>query len=90
MTGYGYGPPRPGEGYNVASLVLGLVGVFIPLIGVITAPLAIIFYVAAERSRVSNGMGVTGLILGVLVILGYLAFGLLVLFTPFIASLDAV
>lgn len=65
---------RTGGGLAVTSLVLGIVGivlVFIPIIGYITLPMAIlgvIFGVVGWRGGERKGMAITGTILSVIVL----------------------
>ena len=47
-----------------AALVLGIVGVVLPLIGVIPAILAIIFGALASRRQAGKGMAIAGIVLG--------------------------
>ena len=64
-----YDKPRDkkGEGFGIASLVmggLGIIGVFIPVIGVIPSLLAIIFGILGLKA-IKRGFAIAGLALGI-------------------------
>lgn len=71
--------PRPENGLNVASMVLGILSLIIPFLGLITAPLAVIFAGVVIRRHEQNGMGIAGLVTGIVAIVGYLTW-IIVLF----------
>jgi Domain of unknown function (DUF4190) len=69
-------PGSPGSGIAVTSLILGIVGVFIP---VILSVLAIIFggvgiNNANSRGASGKGMAIAGLVLGILGTLGWIGY----------------
>jgi hypothetical protein len=74
---------------SIAAMVCGIVGILLPVSGIILSPLAIIFGVIGIRrtSRDSElkgrGMAITGLVLGILMVL----FGLVVITIAILLSL---
>lgn len=69
--GGSYYPPQPepqkGNGFGIASLVCGIVGLF--LFSIVLGPLAIIFGgVALNRREKTKGLGIAGLVLGIIVV----------------------
>lgn len=69
-------PARPVDGLSIAALVLGVVAVvlcWIPFLGAIIAILAIIFGAIGVGRKISTGMGVAGLVLGLLAFLANVA-----------------
>ncbi len=72
-AGYGqpYQQPAQSKGLAVASLVLGIVSLF--LFGIIAGPLAIIFgALRVKPGSAGRGMAIAGIILGALGIIGYI------------------
>jgi hypothetical protein len=74
-AGYGgYPQPRPGNGFAIAGLVCGIVGLLI--FWIVLSPLAIIFgsigISKANRGASGKGMAVAGLVLGILGVVGYI------------------
>ena len=53
-----------GNGYSIASMVLGIVGIFFA--GVICGILAIVFAVNAKKKKQNKGMTTTGMVLGII------------------------
>ncbi|MGC9261721.1 MAG: DUF4190 domain-containing protein [Phycisphaerae bacterium] len=71
------GQSKSYHGYGVASLILGLAGLLLPLVGPICAILAIVFGSVALHgndrigSREGNGMARAGKIMGIIVVSAY-------------------
>lgn len=78
---YGYGGPPARNGFGVASLVLGVIGLVTSLfvLGIVPGVLAIVFGAlgrgrAARREASNGGMAVAGIVLGVLAVIASIVF----------------
>lgn len=78
---YAYGAPPPRNGFGVASLVLGVIGLVTSLfvLGIVPGVLAIVFgglgRGRARRHEATNGgMAIAGIVLGVLAVIAGIAF----------------
>lgn len=82
--GYGYGQPRPSStnGFAIAALVLGIVGL-VAIIFLVPSVLALVFGLVArsqinERGEQGKGMAVAGIVLGAIGIAVFVLFIILV------------
>lgn len=62
---------RRQSGLNTAALVLGIVSLVIPFVGIVTAPLGIIFAAVARKKNEHNGMGTAGMVTSIIAASGY-------------------
>ncbi len=83
------------RGMAVTSMVLGICGLVIPLVGAVCALLAIIFGSLASRgnkrlgSRDGSGMATAGLVMGIIAAAGYVCWLIFFLVMMFIAAAAA-